>query len=213
MAVDKLVDSSQLNSDLTSVANAIRTKGGTSAALSFPAGFVAAIGDIPTGGSSPLVSGTFTGSASEKGSAKSITIPYTGSGYPVSVLIYPTEGGYESGSTIYNTAQNRAVVAYMAVKCDIESTPTYVNNVIQNNALSISVIKGSNSDATSYSTSSLYRTANTYYSSPSTGNNGGTIVRFYNSATNLSVYIAAYGGSEYGFLAGQEYTYQIIYSS
>ena len=50
MAVDKLVDSTQLDSDLTSVANAIRTKGGTSAQLAFPADFVSAIGDIPTGG-------------------------------------------------------------------------------------------------------------------------------------------------------------------
>ena len=50
MALDKLVDSSQLDSDLTSVANAIRTKGGTSAQLAFPAGFVSAIGDIPSGG-------------------------------------------------------------------------------------------------------------------------------------------------------------------
>ena len=50
MAVDKLVDSTQLNADLTSVANAIRTKGGTSAQLAFPSGFVSAIGDIQTGG-------------------------------------------------------------------------------------------------------------------------------------------------------------------
>ena len=50
MAVDKLVDSTQLDADLTSVANAIRTKGGTSASLAFPAGFVQAIGDIPSGG-------------------------------------------------------------------------------------------------------------------------------------------------------------------
>lgn len=42
--------------DLTSVANAIRTKGGTSAQLAFPAGFVSAIDAIPTGGggSSPI---------------------------------------------------------------------------------------------------------------------------------------------------------------
>lgn len=46
MAVDKLVDSTQLDADLTSVANAIRTKGGTSAQLAFPAGFVQAIWDI-----------------------------------------------------------------------------------------------------------------------------------------------------------------------
>ena len=51
MSVDKLVDSTQLDADLTSVANAIRTKGGTSAQLAFPAGFVQAIGDIPSGGS------------------------------------------------------------------------------------------------------------------------------------------------------------------
>lgn len=36
--------------DLTSVANAIRTKGGTSAQLAFPAGFVSAIEAIETGG-------------------------------------------------------------------------------------------------------------------------------------------------------------------
>ena len=36
-------------SDLTSIANAIRTKGGTSAQLQFPQGFVSAVGDITTG--------------------------------------------------------------------------------------------------------------------------------------------------------------------
>lgn len=49
MAVDKLVDSAQLDADLTSVANAIRTKGGTSAQMAFPAGFVSAVQAIPTG--------------------------------------------------------------------------------------------------------------------------------------------------------------------
>lgn len=50
MAVDKLVDSSQLNTDLTSVANAIRAKSGGVAALVFPAGFVSEIQAIPSGG-------------------------------------------------------------------------------------------------------------------------------------------------------------------
>lgn len=54
MAVDKLVDSTQLDADLTSVANAIRTKGGTSAQLAFPAGFVSAVEAIETGGGDPL---------------------------------------------------------------------------------------------------------------------------------------------------------------
>lgn len=50
MAVDKLVDSTQLDADLTSVANAIRAKGGTSAQLAFPVGFVSAVEAIETGG-------------------------------------------------------------------------------------------------------------------------------------------------------------------
>lgn len=61
MALDKLVDSTQLDADLTSVANAIRTKGGTSASLAFPAGFVSAIAAIPTGGGGvPIATGTLT---------------------------------------------------------------------------------------------------------------------------------------------------------
>lgn len=58
MAVDKLVDSTQLDACLTSVANAIRTKGGTSASLAFPNGFVSAIeaisGGAGVGGGYPL---------------------------------------------------------------------------------------------------------------------------------------------------------------
>lgn len=50
MAYDKLVDSAQLDADLTSVADAIRAKGGTDAQLAFPAGFVSAVQAISTGG-------------------------------------------------------------------------------------------------------------------------------------------------------------------
>ena len=50
MAYDKVIDSSRLDSDLTSVADAIRSKGGTSEALAFPAGFVSAIEAIEAGG-------------------------------------------------------------------------------------------------------------------------------------------------------------------
>ena len=53
MAVDKLVDSAQLDANLTSVANAIRSKAGISGALSFPSGMVSAINGISTGGGTP----------------------------------------------------------------------------------------------------------------------------------------------------------------
>lgn len=86
MAVDKLVDSAQLNSDLTSVANAIRTKGGTSASLAFPAGFVDAINAIPTGGGGiPVPSGcTLLDHADATGSCAidtGVKLTYPSSGY------------------------------------------------------------------------------------------------------------------------------------
>lgn len=49
MAVDKLVDSAQLDADLEDIADAIRAKGGTSASLAFPNDFVSAVQAIPTG--------------------------------------------------------------------------------------------------------------------------------------------------------------------
>lgn len=67
MALDKLVDSAQLDSDLTSVANAIRTKGGTSASLAFPQGFVDAVDAIQTGGggSDTTIDGILDGTVTE----------------------------------------------------------------------------------------------------------------------------------------------------
>lgn len=65
MSIDKAVDSTQLDADLTSVANAIRTKGGTSASLAFPADFVSAIAAIPTGGGSSAETGSFVATTSD----------------------------------------------------------------------------------------------------------------------------------------------------
>lgn len=49
MAYDKVVDSTSLDSKLTQVADAIRTKGNTGADLQFPSGFISAIQAIQTG--------------------------------------------------------------------------------------------------------------------------------------------------------------------
>lgn len=61
MAVDKLVDSAQLNTDLTAVANAIRAKSGSSTPLAFPGGFVSEIGSIQTGGGEWTTDGIISG--------------------------------------------------------------------------------------------------------------------------------------------------------
>lgn len=60
MSVDKLIDSTQLDADLTSVANAIRTKTGKNGQLSFPSGFVSEINDItPVVDTTPIDDVTF----------------------------------------------------------------------------------------------------------------------------------------------------------
>lgn len=233
------------SSDMTSVADAIRTKGGTSAGLSFPDGFVDAIDAIQTGGGSAtlitksiaangtynassdnadgysevtvnvpgsIITGTFTGTTAEKGSAKSITVPYSGSGYPVSILIYPTAGGYKSDTDIYASTQYKAIVSFCGIKCDVSQTPEYVNNTIENQAYVHATFKNSSSDSTAYA-GTVSKNATTYYRYVASGNAAASAVRFYNSGTNLSVYIAPDGGTEYGFLAGTEYTYVIQYSA
>ena len=50
MAEYKVVDAEKLDADLASVADAIRTKGGTTEELTFPQGFVDGIGAIESGG-------------------------------------------------------------------------------------------------------------------------------------------------------------------
>ena len=53
MATYKVVDAEQLNADMSSVADSIRTKGGTTDALAWPDGYKTAIDSIPAGGGAP----------------------------------------------------------------------------------------------------------------------------------------------------------------
>ena len=56
MALDKAIDSAQLDANLTTIADAIRAKGGTSDALVFPSGFVSAVQAIQAGGGGTMPS-------------------------------------------------------------------------------------------------------------------------------------------------------------
>lgn len=77
MALDKLVDSAQLDSDLGDIAEAIRAKGGTSAELQFPQGFVDAVEAIETGTqTAPYV--VLTGIITPASDSTSIRIPASG---------------------------------------------------------------------------------------------------------------------------------------
>lgn len=71
------------DSDLTSIANAIRTKGGTQASLEYPTEFISAINAIPTGSSTEIDSlsvtqnGTYTAQSGHAYSPVTVSVPQT----------------------------------------------------------------------------------------------------------------------------------------
>lgn len=70
MAYDKIVDSAALDNGLTQIADAIRAKGGTSAALAFPNGMANAISAITTGESGGIDTSDATAAASDLAEGK-----------------------------------------------------------------------------------------------------------------------------------------------
>lgn len=117
MALDKLVDSTLLDADLTSVANAIRTKGGTSASLAFPADFVSAIAAIPSGGGSSILSGSVTPATNSDGMTIDVGASFT------HFVIYATTNPGGNGIKVF-----RASI------CDFSATPTNIVSVASNNS-------------------------------------------------------------------------------
>ena len=205
------------DTDLTAVANAIRTKGGTSESLEFPSEFVAAIENIPSGGGGAItiedtadsaggtvrtitavslagdtvtaahlesgytahdatgaaitgtlspgggggrqVIGTFTGTEAEKGTAKAISLGYTGTGYPIALQISPSVGAYDTTSEAITRIQQYGVFLYSLFKnytTGTNAVPSYNGSTEKDYATALVRYKGSSTNPTSFS-----NTANT----------------------------------------------------
>lgn len=102
------------SSDLTSVANAIRIKGGTSAQMAFPAGFVSAVQAIPTGTTptgtksiSITQNGTTTEDVTNYASAE-ITVDVQGGGGDLDFQAALISGVFDKDYTIPGTTIGRA---------------------------------------------------------------------------------------------------------
>lgn len=113
MSVDKLVDSSQLDTDLTSVANAIRAKSGGSSQLAFPAGFVSEIQAIPTG---VTPTGTKQISITQNGTTTEDVTNYANAEITVNVsgeTTYYTSSGMGYAKNTVNPATSLFNVTYL----------------------------------------------------------------------------------------------------
>ena len=179
------------SADMTSVANAIRTAGGTSAPLEFPSGFVTAIGNISGGGggATNFVQGTFTPSVSEEGTVKTISVQYTGNGYPIACVVYPSVGAYKSGSDIYTSTHQRGVVMFALAKANTGEAPLFdTQNIEKNWAMAIVEYKNSSSDGTNL-TCTMGKNLPAMTSYNANGSSAPNVVRF-TGKTNMTTYIS-----------------------
>lgn len=158
------------------------------------------------GGASNFVTGTFTGTTTN--AAMDVTLNYSGSGYPIAVMIFPKEGSYNSQTgTYYNLLQRYATQTFAAFKNRTTTAPSYTGSGDNDKATLQHTYKNSASNATSYGNT---RNNAAYLFGSAGGSSGPSSVVMLKSATKLSVFIA---GTSYGFAANIEYKYWVIYSS
>ena len=154
----------------------------------------------------PYVHGEFK--TQNSAGVQSVTIPYTGTGYPIMAYVCIKGGAYVSGTTWYNSMQRYAVGVWSMSKSVFSSSPTYGTSGAANQGVTEWIYKNSTSSSTSYSRSSAMNT-NVFTSNNAT-NAGATCVRFKGNAKTLSVYVNT---SSYGLFPDQDYEYFIVYSS
>lgn len=167
------------------------------------------------GGLTNVVMGTFT-TGSTRNSNQSITIPYTGSGYPIALMVFIAGGVYNNGTggntTWYNSLDRYDVGAFYMTKARTTTAPTYGTSGADNYGAIVYIYKNSTSQSTSYSRGSSM-TANTFTSSSTSAASGNNCCRFKGNGKTLSVYIGNKTSSTYGFPPSTDLQYIVVYSS
>lgn len=163
--------------------------------------------NVPSGASN-IVTGTFKGTTT--GAAMDVTLNYSGTGYPIAVMIYPEEGTANPNGDYYPTLLRGAVMLYSVIKNVSTTPPTYT---------------GGTNDDTTYA----YRNKSSATNASTTGAGGNVSTKLYDdtaatsglsnlvkirSNKKLSVYILSSSGSANGgFMANVDYRYVVYYSS
>ena len=165
-------------------------------------------GTASGGGASNCVTGTFT-TGSTGGVDETITIPYTGNGYPVFIVISVPEGANNASGTVYSTVHQYGVISVIVVK-DTNVVPTYAGQtgfLTSNTARVIRQYKSSSSTAASFS---MGYGGGFIFDSANAAISHDTFFIRINSKTQISYFVSS---NSYGLLPDTEYTYSITYSS
>ena len=175
-------------------------------------GLIGEISNIQQGGTScpKLVQGTFTTGSTRAGTG-TVSINYTGNGYPIAVMVYMQSGTYDPDDTWYNTIAQYDADGFMAIKAQMSSTPTFVSSgsVPANQATATVVYKSNASTATTHTRAGSQSAVMYNSSDASTGYN---CIRFKNSTKVMSYYIGNSASNRVGFAPSKTYAYIIVYS-
>lgn len=157
------------------------------------------------GGATNFVTGTFTTPSSA--GHTNLNIPYTGTGYPVMIVVVVEGGAYHSGTDWYNSLQRYAVGQWTCTKSNFTASPTYTTSGSVNQGVVTAIYKNSTSSSTTYTRTSAMNT--NVFSSSNASNSAVNTIK-YKSGNVLSYYTNTSG---YGLHPDIEYRYFIVYSS
>ena len=196
------------------MATNISAKGVTASAsdgLTTLAGKIIQIQTGGGGGCTRMVTGTFT-TGSTRASTGTVSINYTGTGYPIAVMIYIDGGAYNPDTEWYNTLAQYDADSFTMTKAQMTSTPTFVSSgsVPANQGVATVTYKSNASTATTHTRSGSQSAVFFNSSDASTGYN---CIRFKNSTKTLSYYIGNKASNRVGLAPEQKYHYIVIYSS
>ena len=191
----------------------LTSKGVSSSASEGLSTLAAKILTIPSGGGggcTRMVTGTFTTGSTRAGTG-SVSINYTGNGYPIACVVYIAGGAYNPDTEWYNTLAQYDADSFTMTKAQMSSTPTFVSSgsVPANQGVVTVTYKSNASTATTHTRSG---SQNGVFFNSSAATTGYNCVRFRNSTTTLSYYIGNKASNRVGLAPEQTYHYIVIYS-
>lgn len=179
-------------------------------------GLVSKIGDIQTGGggATNIAQGTFT-TANSGGTTGSISLDYSGTGYPIFVAIWVDGGAYNNSSTgnttWYNSLNRYDTGVVMLSKSRTTEAPTYSTSGDENTAIITYIYKNSTSTATTYAWTGTMNN-NSYTNSSTNASANNNMIKFKGNGKTLSYYIGNRGSSSRGLVRNTKFAYIVIYS-
>ena len=179
------------------------------------AGKISQISTGGGGGCTKLVTGNFTTGSTRAGTG-TVSLNYTGSGYPIAMMVYISNGANnttsEGNTTWVNSVTRYDVGFYSMSKSQINTTPTYATDasLSQNWGVVTIIYKNSTSDSTSYTRTS--NMAAVVYNSTD-GASSYNCVRFKGNGKTLSYYVGNKASNRVGLVPSTKYDYIVVYSS